>query len=84
MHSFILIGVFSVAGIFGLIGKVENGDTGLILPYIISDIFILAFLAVVVAVSHISYELVELPGQRLGKKLYVWVTSRNSSHVNEL
>ncbi len=72
VHAFIMICVYSVAAVLGLIDR-SSGKAIISLPGYWGDVANIAYLAVVVIVSAITYRFIELPGQALGKR---WLARR--------
>lgn len=72
IHAFIALGIFSIASVFQFIGTLPNGKTGIILPFLLSDLLIIVFLLMSVVVSHFSFLLIERPGQRFGRNIIKW------------
>lgn len=84
VHAFIALAVLSVAAVFGRIGTLPDGNTGIILSPLVGDLVILLFLMATVAFSHITYACIELPGQRLGQTIVtrnVRNRGQNAKHI---
>lgn len=69
LHPFVLVALFSVATLVGLVAKDAEGVSYLALGPGLGDLALLAYLALVVLLSRWTYRFIELPGQRLGKRI---------------
>ena len=69
LHPFVLVGLFSAATLAGLIEKNALGSSYLALGPGVADLALLGYLALVITLSRWTYRFIELPGQRIGKRI---------------
>ena len=69
VHAALAIGIFSISAVFGVLGTLESGKTGLLLPPIIADFFLLLYLVMVILVSDVTYRWIEMPSLKYGTRL---------------
>jgi peptidoglycan/LPS O-acetylase OafA/YrhL len=86
VHTLVLTGVLWLVAITAgvlpwSLGEARPGQTGIVAPLALADPLIFAFLALVVAVAHVTYRFVELPGQQFGRSLAARMKQPRAPHA---
>lgn len=68
IHAFIVVAVLSGAAVLGSLGERE-GNVAIVLPPVIADVFLIGYLCVAVAAASVTYRLIEVPGQAVGRAI---------------
>ncbi len=69
LHPFVLVGIFSLAAISGHLGEDASGRAIIAMTPLLSDVVLVGYLVLVVLLSRLTYRFIELPGQRIGKRI---------------